>query len=645
MTCPVALYTGDHLADRQGALQHAAQEDPQPHPDDPHRSRAGPVDRADIVKGYEIEKGRYVVITDEEIKEVRLESTRTIDIERFVDADDIDRLVLERSLFPGPRRQDGGRGLRGHPRGHEEDRQDRAGPRGDAPPASGWWRWSRATGASSPTPCAATTRCATPAKSSTISPTASPIRRWSPIAEKIIEQQEGPFDPSQFNDRYEDALRALIEDKEKGHEPGHPRWRAERHRGHRPDGGPAAQPGRVKPPAPAQHPAARKAAPGAGQAPPKAGLPTAGRGAEDAVAAKLSTYRAKRDFKITAEPAEGRRLRFVIQKHAATRLHYDLRLELDGVFKSWAVTRGPSLDPADKRLAVEVEDHPLDYGDFEGTIPKGQYGGGTVMLWDRGYWAPEPGDDRPKACEGRAEVRLDGERLQGGWVLVRMKHDRNGGKRTNWLLIKHRDDAAREGDGDALTEGRPPRSPRAAPWTRSPPAKGRAPKRSCWPARRARPTRCGIPSAEAGRRPARPRRARQRRAKGPARSAKRAAARLRSRRRSSADRSTGRRRARAGCTRSSSTATGCSCASKAGEATLKTRKGLDWTASSPEIAAEAAALPDGIIDGEVVALDAQRRARFRRPAGGAVRRQDRRPGLLRLRPAVRRGRGPARACR
>jgi bifunctional non-homologous end joining protein LigD len=110
---------------------------------------------------------------------------------------------------------------------------------------------------------------------------------------------------------------------------------------------------------------------------------------------KLSTYQAKRDFSKTAEPsgertvAASKQPRFVIQKHAATRLHYDFRLELDGVFKSWAVTRGPSLDPADKRLAVEVEDHPLDYGDFEGTIPKGQYGGGTVMLWDRGHWQIE----------------------------------------------------------------------------------------------------------------------------------------------------------------------------------------------------------------------------------------------------------------
>jgi bifunctional non-homologous end joining protein LigD len=138
---------------------------------------------------------------------------------------------------------------------------------------------------------------------------------------------------------------------------------------------------------------------------------------------------------------------------SATRLHYDFRLELDGVFKSWAITKGPSLDPHDRRLAVEVEDHPLDYGDFEGTIPKGQYGGGTVQLWDRGYWVPE-GSMTPQQgfAKGDLKFTLEGERLHGSWVLVRMKQDRNGGKRNNWLLIKHRDDYARDGNGEAVLE-------------------------------------------------------------------------------------------------------------------------------------------------------------------------------------------------
>ncbi|MEJ0065690.1 MAG: DNA polymerase ligase N-terminal domain-containing protein [Caulobacteraceae bacterium] len=157
---------------------------------------------------------------------------------------------------------------------------------------------------------------------------------------------------------------------------------------------------------------------------------------------KLANYRAKRDFTRTAEPSgdaatpPAGRLRYVIQKHAATRLHYDLRLEVDGVFKSWAVTRGPSLDPADKRLAVEVEDHPLDYGDFEGTIAKGQYGGGTVQLWDRGYWRRRTGPIRPRRCEGRAQVRARGRETAWRWVLVRLK-DRERENRHNWLLIKH----------------------------------------------------------------------------------------------------------------------------------------------------------------------------------------------------------------
>jgi bifunctional non-homologous end joining protein LigD len=171
---------------------------------------------------------------------------------------------------------------------------------------------------------------------------------------------------------------------------------------------------------------------------------------------QLADYQAKRDFSKTAEPSgkaeirKGEYPRFVIQKHAATRLHYDLRLEHDGVFKSWAVTKGPSLDPADKRLAVEVEDHPLDYGDFEGTIPKGEYGGGTVMLWDRGFWMPEGETDVDKALQkGELKFTLAGEKLRGGWVLVRLRRDRERGSRSNWLLIKHRDCYEREGDGDA----------------------------------------------------------------------------------------------------------------------------------------------------------------------------------------------------
>jgi bifunctional non-homologous end joining protein LigD len=168
---------------------------------------------------------------------------------------------------------------------------------------------------------------------------------------------------------------------------------------------------------------------------------------------KLADYQAKRDFEKTSEPSGKAKIRaaeyprFVIQKHDATRLHYDLRLEHDGVFKSWAVTKGPSLNPADKRLAVEVENHPLDYGDFEGTIPKGEYGGGTVMLWDRGFWMPEGTKEVAEALrKGELKFTLAGEKLRGSFVLVRIKNDRERGKRKNWLLIKHRDEFASEDD-------------------------------------------------------------------------------------------------------------------------------------------------------------------------------------------------------
>ncbi len=171
----------------------------------------------------------------------------------------------------------------------------------------------------------------------------------------------------------------------------------------------------------------------------------------------LTRYRAKRNFTATAEPAgkvgrkRGGALTFVVQKHAARRLHYDFRLELDGVLKSWAVTKGPSLDPADKRLAVEVEDHPLDYGGFEGTIAPGNYGAGSVMLWDRGTWTCTEGDPHDALAKGNLKFALQGERLKGGWDLVRMKR-RAGEDRDNWLLIKRKDAEARPGAGAEVLE-------------------------------------------------------------------------------------------------------------------------------------------------------------------------------------------------
>src|SRR3982751_276021 len=138
----------------------------------------------------------------------------------------------------------------------------------------------------------------------------------------------------------------------------------------------------------------------------------------------LETYRKKRNFSSTSEPKGGRTRKtgnsFVIQKHDATRLHYDFRLEMDGLLKSWAVTKGPSLIPGEKRLAVHVEDHPIEYNTFEGTIPKGQYGGGTVMLWDRGRWEAE-GDPHKGYAKGHLNFRLEGEKLHGAWHLVRLK--------------------------------------------------------------------------------------------------------------------------------------------------------------------------------------------------------------------------------
>jgi bifunctional non-homologous end joining protein LigD len=170
----------------------------------------------------------------------------------------------------------------------------------------------------------------------------------------------------------------------------------------------------------------------------------------------IATYNRKRDFTKTKEP-KGRKLKgkgdsFVVQKHEARRLHWDFRLELDGVLKSWAVPKGPSLDPAEKRLAMRTEDHPLDYGDFEGTIPAGEYGGGTVMLWDVGRWVPQAGKDPSKTIEeGHLHFTLEGERMKGEWVLFRL-NPRPGERGEPWMLKKVGDEYADPDNGDELVD-------------------------------------------------------------------------------------------------------------------------------------------------------------------------------------------------
>jgi len=319
----------------------------------------------------------------------------------------------------------------------------------------------------------------------------------------------------------------------------------------------------------------------------------------------LSTYRKKRDFEKTDEPtgevrvAAAKHRRFVIQKHAATRLHYDFRLEFDGVFKSWAVTRGPSLDPHDKRLAVEVEDHPLDYGDFEGTIPKGQYGGGTVQLWDRGYW--ESDDPERGYKKGDLKFTLDGEKLHGSWVLVRMRRDRDGGKRTNWLLIKHRDEFAREGKAnDILDEDRSVASGRTMEEIAA--GKGRAPKPFML-AKNGRARADAVWQSNRG---------------------EAAEARAKTRAGAAAPKAVAPKKVAAMpdfvapelCTLVDHPPSGEAWGHEIkfdgyrvqlrvedGEATLKTRKGLDWTDKFKSIAKQARKLQDALIDGEIVALD------------------------------------------
>ena len=168
----------------------------------------------------------------------------------------------------------------------------------------------------------------------------------------------------------------------------------------------------------------------------------------------LSEYQRKRDFEVTPEPsgrptrAPRKKLLYIIQKHQASHLHYDFRLEWSGVLLSWAVPKGPALDPSLKRMAVQVEDHPLEYGSFEGVIPEGEYGGGTVMVWDRGTWTPAVPDVDAALAKGELKFTLHGQKLRGSWVLVRTK--RGSGQKPQWLLIKHRDQYASAEDVEAL---------------------------------------------------------------------------------------------------------------------------------------------------------------------------------------------------
>ena len=326
-------------------------------------------------------------------------------------------------------------------------------------------------------------------------------------------------------------------------------------------------------------------------------------------AGKLSLYQAKRDFTKTAEPSgtapvkPAEHLRFVIQKHAASRLHYDLRLEMDGVFKSWAVTKGPSLDPRDRRLAVEVEDHPLDYGDFEGTIPQGEYGGGTVMLWDRGFWAPDDGGNPERGLrKGDLKFTLAGEKLQGSWVLVRMRpdHERDRSNRNNWLLIKHRDGFEREGRDPVTEQDRSVASGRTMEEIAA--GKGRRPKPFMLAGKAAasdavwhsnRDGKANKPSfLKTAERPK------------PEPAKKRAASKM------------PQFIAPQLCKRVSRPPVGTDWVHEikldgyrmqlrvaGGEAVMRTRRGLDWTSDFSAIADAARSLDDCIIDGEVVALD------------------------------------------
>src|SRR5436309_2990718 len=313
----------------------------------------GPVDKDEIVKGYEVSKGHYVLLDPEEIDSVKLESRKTLDLVQFVDEDEIDATYFDKPYYLVPADD-----LAEEAYVVLRDALKAAKKVGVGQLAMRGQEYVVAL-----KPCGRGLLLETLRYADEVHKSSGffrdigdhkPDADLLDMASMLIERKAGEFDPKEFHNRYVDALHRLIEEKQK--------------------------------------------------------------------------------------------------KQGASRLHWDFRLELDGVLKSWAVPKGPSLDPGEKRLAMRTEDHPLDYGDFEGTIPAGEYGGGTVMLWDHGRWIPDPRKDPSKTIEeGHLHFTLEGERMKGEWVLFRLS-PRPGEKGQPWMLKKVTDEYADPDHGDALVE-------------------------------------------------------------------------------------------------------------------------------------------------------------------------------------------------
>ena len=419
----------------------------------------GPVDRDEILKGYEVEKGEYVLLEPEEIEKVKLESRKTLELTQFVDLDDIDPIYFDKPYYVVP----------ADDLAEEAFVVLREALKRSTKVGIGQLAMRGQEYVVALKPCGRGMVLETLRYADEVNKASSYFRdigdaKPDPdlldLAKTLIEKKSGEFDASEFHNRYVDALKALIKEKHQAQgRQGHP--------------GPRASIAPPKgsnvidlmaalkksldtgKPAPAKKPAARARAAGQ-RRPPKRRRRASGPERWPGPGSTSRPIIRSATSPKTAEP-KGRKLKgkgdsFVVQKHDASRLHWDFRLELDGVLKSWAVPKGPSIDPDDKRLAMHVEDHPLDYGGFEGTIPKGEYGGGTVMLWDKGRWMPEPGKDPSKTIEeGHLHFTLEGERMKGEWVMFRLK-GREGERGEPWMLKKVDDEFAKPGAGDALVE-------------------------------------------------------------------------------------------------------------------------------------------------------------------------------------------------